>query len=78
MVSPERKPMTSPDIKVRPRLDSLTGLRWWAAFGVFAYHMANIAPLNVQHFFNVGYTGVSFFFVLSGFVQLGLKLPQLA
>ncbi len=23
------------------RLDSLTGLRWWTAFGVFAYHFQN-------------------------------------
>lgn len=50
----------------RPRLDSLTGLRWWAAFGVFAFHMANLAPLRHQSLFNVGYTGVSFFFILSG------------
>lgn len=52
----------------RPRLDSLTGLRWWAAFAVFAYHMNNLAPLRGQSLLDIGYTGVSFFFILSGFV----------
>lgn len=51
-----------------PRADSLTGLRWWAAFGVFCYHMANLAPLPVQAVFDYGNFGVTFFFVLSGFV----------
>ena len=61
---------------VRSRLDSLTGLRWWAAFGVFAYHMANLAPLRHQSLLNVGYTGVSFFFVLSGFVLTWSAKPS--
>ncbi len=61
---------------VTQRLDSLTGLRWWAAFGVFAYHMANLAPLPHQNFLNVGYTGVSFFFVLSGFVLTWSARPS--
>jgi len=51
------------------RLDSLTGLRWWAAFAVFLYHMRNLAPVpllgEVARF---GNHGVAFFFVLSGFV----------
>lgn len=51
-----------------PRADFLTGLRWWAAFGVFCYHMANLAPLPVQAVFDYGNFGVTFFFVLSGFV----------
>ncbi len=67
--------MVSSAVEKRPRLDSLTGLRWWAAFGVFAYHMANLAPLRHQNFFNVGYTGVSFFFVLSGFVLTWSQTP---
>ncbi len=50
------------------RLDSLTGLRWWAAFGVFAYHMANLAPIPLTPFLHWGNYGVTFFFVLSGFV----------
>lgn len=58
------------------RLDSLTSLRWWAAFGVFGYHMANLAPLRHQSLLNVGYTGVSFFFVLSGFVLTWSAAPS--
>lgn len=53
----------------RPRLDSLTGLRWWAAFGVFIYHMLNFAPIPILSLFApFGNSGVAFFFVLSGFV----------
>lgn len=51
-----------------PRLDSLTGLRWWAAFAVFAHHMSNIAPLPGDYALSYGSYGVTFFFVLSGFV----------
>lgn len=50
------------------RLDSLTGLRWWAAFGVFVYHMSNLAPLKTEVLQHWGNYGVTFFFVLSGFV----------
>jgi len=50
------------------RLESLTGLRWWAAFGVFWYHMTNLAPLPIVEVADLGNYGVMFFFVLSGFV----------
>lgn len=52
------------------RLDALTGLRWWAAFMVFFYHMRVFAPLPgpITLMFDQGYLGVTFFFVLSGFV----------
>ncbi|MGK5110437.1 acyltransferase family protein [Geodermatophilus sp. CPCC 205506] len=55
---------------VRPRLDSLTGLRFFAAFAVFALHALSFG----QHswgvdVFTAGTTGVSFFFVVSGFVM---------
>lgn len=53
----------------RPRLDSLTGLRWWAAFGVFFFHMRVFAPVPVlNHLAVFGNYGVAFFFILSGFV----------
>ncbi|MFE5672444.1 acyltransferase family protein [Agromyces sp. NPDC056523] len=52
----------------RPRLDSLTGLRWWAAFAVFLHHMSNLAPLPIEGVLRYGAYGVTFFFVLSGFV----------
>jgi len=52
-----------------PRVDALTGLRWWAAFFVFLYHMLVLAPLpTVSAVLGQGYLGVTFFFVLSGFV----------
>ena len=52
------------------RLDALTGLRWWAAFMVFLFHMRVFAPLPgpLAAVFDQGYLGVTFFFVLSGFV----------
>ncbi|GAA1590729.1 acyltransferase [Kribbella sancticallisti] len=51
-----------------PRVESLTGLRWWAAFFVFTHHMTNLAPLPIAEFLKWGTSGVTFFFVLSGFV----------
>lgn len=50
-----------------PRVDSLTGLRWWAAFAVFAHHMGAFAPIPLPGL-AYGTYGVTFFFVLSGFV----------
>lgn len=52
------------------RLDALTGLRWWAAFMVYLFHMRVFAPLPgpITKVFDQGYLGVTFFFVLSGFV----------
>ncbi|GAA1712317.1 acyltransferase [Brachybacterium phenoliresistens] len=63
------------------RLDSLTGLRWWAAFGVFAHHYRNVGDFPGLDLAGVGYTGVMFFFVLSGFVltwsaRPGVTVPQ--
>ncbi len=51
-----------------PRVESLTGLRWFAAFAVFAHHLNNFAPLPIIKDMAFGVTGVTFFFVLSGFV----------
>ncbi|WP_406690555.1 acyltransferase [Saccharopolyspora sp. ID03-671] len=62
------------------RLNTLTGLRFAAAFVVFLYHAALLgymgvpwlSPENVHDYYrsvhHVGALGVSFFFVLSGFV----------
>ncbi|MFD7256160.1 acyltransferase family protein [Streptomyces sp. NPDC059874] len=57
------------------RLPSLTGLRFVAAFLVFCFHVSIsglLAPSSTQHAFarmaGAGAVGVSFFFVLSGFV----------
>lgn len=58
------------DIPTRDRLPSLTGLRFWAALLVVLYHLTNqvgfIYPLSSMFMF--GRSGVTFFFVLSGFV----------
>lgn len=58
------------------RIDSLTGLRWWAAFFVFAFHMNVYAPLPFQDYLHIGHTGVSFFFILSGFVLTWSASPK--
>ena len=52
------------------RLPSITGLRFIAAFGVFAYHILPISPQWrwLHPLMMSGQAGVSFFFVLSGFV----------
>jgi peptidoglycan/LPS O-acetylase OafA/YrhL len=57
------------------RLPSLTGLRFAAAFGVFGLHAYSfvkltdpVAQRGAQLLFDAGDLGVSFFFVLSGFV----------
>ncbi|MEY2468320.1 MAG: hypothetical protein QOF21_1018 [Actinomycetota bacterium] len=54
---------------VRPRLDALTSLRFVAAFVVFMHHAGPFLPDDPLHRVTAqGATGVSFFFVLSGFV----------
>jgi peptidoglycan/LPS O-acetylase OafA/YrhL len=60
-----------------PRVESLTGLRWWAAFFVFTHHMSNLAPLPIAGFLRLGISGVTFFFVLSGFVLTWSASPAL-
>ncbi|PBC09310.1 acyltransferase [Mesorhizobium sp. WSM3859] len=51
-------------------LTQLTSLRFFAAVYVLAYHSANIngAPHLIANFVKNGYLGVSFFFLLSGFI----------
>jgi peptidoglycan/LPS O-acetylase OafA/YrhL len=53
-----------------PRLPSITGLRFVGAFGVFAYHVLGMLPNwhLTRPILMAGQAGVSFFFVLSGFV----------
>ncbi|MFI5732555.1 acyltransferase family protein [Kribbella sp. NPDC051587] len=60
------------------RIESLTGLRWWAAFFVFTHHMGNLAPLPIREFLKLGTSGVTFFFVLSGFVLTWSTRPGTA
>ncbi|WP_330461410.1 acyltransferase [Streptomyces sp. NBC_00820] len=65
-----------------PSLPSLTGLRWMAALLVFGLHVHNFgyfggaADRIVSWGFGAGATGVSFFFVLSGFVLTWSARPH--
>ena len=56
----------------KPDLKALTGLRFFAAFGVVVYHFATplVAgwPLPFLQLAGSGYAAVSFFFFLSGFI----------
>lgn len=52
--------------EVRP----LTGLRWFAALGVYIYHFGSPSwfPVSLKNLQVNGFFGVQFFFVLSGYV----------
>ena len=49
-------------------IDSLTSLRFIFAIMVFGAHCYVIDSFFSTHFFKEGFVGVSFFFVLSGFI----------
>ena len=53
----------------KPRINHLTGLRFFAAFLVFMSHIEFSGSYDsLQIVFKQGFIGVSFFFILSGFV----------
>nr|HEV7954715.1 acyltransferase [Candidatus Acidoferrales bacterium] len=62
--------MTQPIL--RPRLPGLTSLRFFAAFLVVLFHLQSmqitLGPVWFRELSSIGYVGVSFFFVLSGFI----------
>lgn len=63
----------------RPVLKRLTGLRAIAALAVFGFHAARHTEWVPQEWMvSLGYTGVSFFFVLSGFVLTWSTSPGVA
>jgi peptidoglycan/LPS O-acetylase OafA/YrhL len=58
---------------IRLRLDALTSLRFFAALHVVLFHLRvtrilDGGPWWYQNFASIGYVGVNFFFVLSGFI----------
>jgi len=60
-------------VAARPRLDAVTSLRFFAAMHVLLFHLQTLGlvsggPAWLQEIRSVGYLGVSFFFVLSGFI----------
>jgi peptidoglycan/LPS O-acetylase OafA/YrhL len=60
------------------RLDSLTGLRWFAAVLVVLYHLVYFGVADygtANRLAWTGYLGVEFFFVLSGFVLVWAYQP---
>jgi len=53
----------------REHLTSLTSLRFFAALGVFLSHLAFLKESEYSYLFvDKGYIGVTFFFILSGFI----------
>lgn len=63
----------SATLLVRPRLPALTSIRFFAAFWVALFHMQAMKAFTfhlaaVRDLASIGYSGVSFFFVLSGFI----------
>ncbi|MGX5189104.1 acyltransferase family protein [Streptomyces avermitilis] len=64
-----------------PSLPSLTGLRWMAALLVFGLHVRNFGYFDgtgariATWAFGAGASGVSFFFILSGFVLMWSARP---
>lgn len=76
------RPPTEPARPPLTRLPSLTGLRWAAAFLVFGFHVSTlhlIQPPRAHNawrdVFGMGASGVSFFFILSGFVLVWSARP---
>jgi peptidoglycan/LPS O-acetylase OafA/YrhL len=64
------KPAATEGGTAPPRLSALTGIRILAALAVYASHVGapHGSPTWLANFFASGYSGVTLFFVLSGFV----------
>lgn len=69
MIAVENEPLVDVRHKAPP-LKALTSIRFFAAMYVVLYHLQfgfNQRPM-ISHFMRSGYTGVTLFFVLSGFI----------
>lgn len=75
------QPITASMPSIRPKLPSLTGSRFWAALLVFFFHasihseLVSYANPTIEHAFaaifsKAGWVGVSYFFILSGFIMV--------
>ncbi|MFD3585500.1 acyltransferase family protein [Streptomyces sp. NPDC058683] len=84
--APSTAPAAAPPSRTQPSapapsLPSLTGLRWMAALLVFGLHVHNFRYFGgtgarfMSWGFEAGASGVSFFFVLSGFVLMWSARP---
>jgi peptidoglycan/LPS O-acetylase OafA/YrhL len=72
-LSEDVSPATTVTRPMRPKLPALTTLRFFAALHVVLFHLRVIGivaggPWWYQNFASIGYIGVNFFFVLSGFI----------
>lgn len=67
-----------PTTGVVTRLDSLTGMRFFAALLVFGYHAQQYGTGFGLGVFDAGMTGVSFFYLVSGFVLAWSAQPGTA
>ncbi|GGN56045.1 hypothetical protein GCM10010112_07520 [Actinoplanes lobatus] len=72
-----------PTAPLPKRLDSLTSLRFFAAFAVFTHHFTGLGGKTgfgrseaIFPFSGIGAHGVTFFFVLSGFLMMWVFKPR--
>lgn len=69
-ITDARGPSHTPGVKRLPNIKALTSIRFFAALHVALYHF--VRPFSLwgpfEGFMSAGYVGVSFFFILSGFI----------
>lgn len=69
-VTDPRSPAYTPGVRRLPNIKPLTSIRFFAAFYVAVYHFVRPFSLwgRLEPAMSAGYVGVSFFFLLSGFI----------
>jgi peptidoglycan/LPS O-acetylase OafA/YrhL len=80
---PRRAPDYGDSAHLPLRIDSLTSLRFFAAFAVFTHHFTGLGGMTgyarsplIYPYSKMGAQGVSFFFVLSGFLLTWVFKPR--